>query len=134
MGPSLYPIVYGRTMGKDTGSTTVDVLVVPECEPDDPEFTSEQFQWLPSDFFVDQDGMVTLTSPHINKAHPVQHNGLYYVFPEILQRAVPMFERDLADLARPFLLLRIATSNRGWHREVIVDCLGERHSSSELFE
>ena len=69
----------------------MDVLVV-ECEPDESQFTSMQFQWLPSDFFVVQDGKVTLTSPHINKVHPVQHKGLYYVIPEILQRAVPTFD------------------------------------------
>ena len=92
----------------------MDVLVVPECEPDDSKFTSEQFQRLPSDFFVDQDGKVTLTSPYINNVHPVQHKGLYSVIPEILQRAALMFERVLADLMRPLLPSRIATSSRGW--------------------
>ena len=81
------------------GITTVDVLVAPECEPGDSKFTSRQFQWLPSDFFVNQDGKVTPTSPYINNVHLVQHKGLYPVIPEILQRVVPMFERVLADLA-----------------------------------
>ena len=121
--PSLYPIVYGRTMGKDTGSTTTAALVAPECEPYDSKFTSNQFQWLPSDFFVDQDGKVTLTSPYINNVHPVHHKELYSVIPEILQHAVPMFERVLANLVRPLLPLRIATSTRGHSDEDTADCI-----------
>ena len=33
--PSLYPIVYGRTVGKDPAATTTPVLVAPEFGPDD---------------------------------------------------------------------------------------------------
>ena len=134
--PSLYPIVYGRTTGKSTGSTTTAVLVAPEWYPDNSKFASKQFQWLPSDFFVDQDGKVTLTSPYINNVHPVHRKELYSVIPEILQHAVPMFERVLADLVRPLLPLRIATSSRGWSGEDTADCIWENgmpypHSSSE---
>ena len=112
----------------------MDVLVAPECEPDDSKFTSKQFQSLPSDSFVDQDGKVTFTSSYTNSVHPAQHKGLYYVIPKILQRAVPIFERILADLAGPLLPLRITTSSRGWNDEDTADCLGKRHYSSELFE
>ena len=118
--PSLYPIVYGRTMGKASGFPTV--LVAPEFEDD--QFSSKNFQWLPSDFFVDHDGKVTPTSPYINNIHPARHKDLYSVIPEILQYAVPMFERVLSDLIRPLLPMRIATSGgRGWGDEQTADCI-----------
>ena len=123
--PSLYSIVYGRTTMKDTESTTTAALVAPEFELGGSKFTSKQFQWLPSDFLVDQDGKVTLASPYINNIHSVQHKALYSIIPEILHRAVPMFERVLADLERPLLPLRIATSGRRCGGNNIPDCIWE---------
>ena len=126
--PSLYPIVFGRTMGKVSGSDAATVLWPPAPEPGaDPKFASRHSQWLPSDFFVDGDGKVTLTSPYINNVHPTLHEGLYSVIPEILQLALPMFERVLSDLLRPLLPMRITTS--GSHRagnEDTVDCIWGR--------
>ena len=52
------------------------VLATLECGSDDFKFTFGQFQWLPSDIFVDQDGKVTFTSPNINNVHPIQHKEL----------------------------------------------------------
>ena len=139
--PSLYPIVYGRTVWKDPESTTTSILVAPECKPYEySKFTSEQFQWLPSDFSVDQGGNVTLASPYINNIHPVQHKELYSVIPKILQRAVPMFERVLADLTRSLLPMRIVTSYRGEFGEEAADCIwesgvpGPNLSSEEEYE
>ena len=123
--PSLYPIVFGRTMGKVSGSDAATVLWPPPLEPGaDPRFASRHSQWLPSDFFVDGEGKVTLTSPYINNVHPTLHEELYSVIPEILQLALPMFERVLSDLLRPLLPMRIARS--GGYRaggEDSVDCV-----------
>ena len=139
--PSLYPIVYDRTMGKISGSDTTTVLECPELEGGDPQFVSKRFQWLPSDFSVEGDGMVSLTSPYINNIHPTRHNELYSVIPKILQHALPMFERVLSDLLRPLLPMRIATSgSRGWGNEETADCIWENgipypnSSSEEEFE
>lgn len=123
--PSLYPIVYGRTMGKDPESATASVLVAPTFGQNTSQFISKHFQWLPSDFFVDHDGKVTLTSPYINNVHPTRHKELYSVIPEILQYAIPMFERVLSDAVRPLLPMRIATSCRGWNREESAECIWE---------
>ena len=109
---------------KDSESTTTSILVAPECEPDESKLTSQKFQWLPSDFFVDQHGKVALTSPYINKVHPVQHEELCSIILKILQFAIPVFERVLADLTRPLLPMRIATSYRGWDSEEGADCIG----------
>lgn len=122
--PSLYPIIYGRSMGRGPGSTTATVPVAPAFEPSDSKFVSKKFQWLPSDFFVDHDGKVELTSPYINNVHPTQHKELYSVIPEILRHAIPMFERVLSDAIRPLLPMRIATSGGlGWDDEETADCI-----------
>ena len=121
--PNLYPIVYGRTMGK-SGLDAATVLRPPEPEDVNPKFVSKRFQWLPSDFSVDDDGKVTLTSPYINNVHPIRHKELYSVIPEILQHALPMFERVLSDLLRPLLPMRIGTSaGRGFGGGETVDCI-----------
>ena len=109
--PALYPVVYGRTMGKLPGSDSATILFPPELKGVDSKFVSKRFQFLPSDFSVDNSGKVTLISPYINNIHRALHKELYLVIPEILQRALPMFERVLSDLLRPLLPMRIATSS-----------------------
>ena len=123
--PSLYPIVYGRTIGKASGLGTATVLKPPELQGASPKYVSQRFQWIPSDFSVGGDGKVTLTSPYINNIHPTRHKDLYSVIPEILQNAIPMFERVLSDLLRPLLPMRIATlGGRDWlGGEEIVGCI-----------
>ena len=122
--PSLYPIVYGHTIGKVSNSDTTTILGPPKLEGADPMFVSERFQWLPSDFSVDGDEKVALVSPYINNIHPTHHKELYSVIPEILRRALPMFERVLSDLLRPLLPMRIVTSGgRGYGGEETADCI-----------
>ena len=122
--PSLYPIVYGRTIGKISGSDTATVLEAPTLEGTDPKSVSKHFQWIPSDFYVDNHGKVTLISPYINNIHPIHHKELYSIILEILQHAIPMFERVLSDLLRPLLPMRIGTSDgRELGGEETVDCI-----------
>ena len=122
--PSLYPIVYGRTMGKTPGSETAMILSPPELEDTNLKFVSQRFQWIPSDFSVDGDGKVVLTSPYMNNIHPTRHKDLYSVIPEILQHALPMFERVLSDLLRPLLPMRVATPGvRAFRGEEGIGCI-----------
>jgi len=68
-------------------------------------------------------GNVTLISPYINNIHPTRHKELYSVIPEILQHALPMFERVLSDLLRPLLSRRVTVSGGYESRaRVTVDC------------
>ena len=97
-------------IGKAPGSDTATTLRPPEIVGVNPNYVSKHFQWIPSDFSVGSDGTVTLISPYINNVHPTRHKELYSVIPEILQHAIPMFERVLSDLLRPLLPMRIATS------------------------
>ncbi|KAF9781872.1 hypothetical protein BJ322DRAFT_250167 [Thelephora terrestris] len=111
--PSLYPRVQRRAPRR------------PEY-PWSKVHTPWMFQLLPSDFYVDLDGKVSLKSPYINNVHPTRDKGLYSVIPEVLQLALPMFERVLSDMIRPLLRMRIATSaKRGQAEEENADCIWE---------
>ena len=122
--PFLYPIVYGCTMASGPGSSTGEFLEAPMLGTRGSNYTSRKFQWLPSDFFVDSGGRVTLTSPYINNIHPIRHKELHSVIPEILHQAVPMFERVLSDTIRPLLRMRIITSvMEGQVGEETADCI-----------
>ena len=120
--PSLYPLVFGRTMGKVSGSDTIMVLWPPKLKGTNPKFVSRRFQFLPSDFSVDGGGKITLTSPYINNVHPTRHEELYSVIPEILQHALPMFERVLSNLLRPPLPMRTAPRGGYFGCEETLDC------------
>ena len=107
--PYLYPIVYNRTIVKDRRTGTCEVLRPPNyCD----YYTSEMFQWLPSDFAVAEDGSVALASSYINNIHPQKHAALESVVPKLLQRAVPLWERVLSDLRRPLLPFRTKSTVR----------------------
>ncbi|KAH9914456.1 uncharacterized protein B0H18DRAFT_125990 [Fomitopsis serialis] len=93
--PSLYPVIYGRTVSNASG-----IPLVPRPSSVKKMFISERFQWLPSDFDVADDGTVTLASPYINNIHPEDHKPLMDVIPKVLEKAVPMFEWVLSELAR----------------------------------
>ena len=122
VNPSLYPIVYGRTIGSDTPLA----LRPPKFRGINNKFQSKRFQWLPSDFTVDDWGKVTLTSPYINNVHPIHHKELYSIIPEILQLALPMFERVLSDLLRPLLPMRVTTSGGSeFGAEGVIGCIWE---------
>lgn len=120
--PSLYPIVYNRSLVRRKDIDRSVALEAPSAKDTFPltfalysngieRFISKRFQWLPSDFKISETGKVSLSSPYINNIHPARHAGLYAVIPEVLERALPMFERVLSDLRRPLLPMRIKTAN-----------------------
>ena len=114
--PSLYPIIYGRTLVKDSQTGKCDALEFPS---DRSHYVSQKFQWLPSDFVVAEDGTVTLASPYINNVHPRKHTALESVIPELLERAIPLWERVLSDTRRPLLPFRTKSKVDG----SLPDCL-----------
>lgn len=89
--PSLYPLVYGRTMVHSD-----DGQLLPAVAPSKDSTTSDQFAWLPTDFAVAQDGSVTRKG-YINNLHP-SHGELYATLNRIVCAFVPLFERVLTDL------------------------------------
>ena len=82
-------------------------------------YVSQNFQWLPSDFVVEEDGTVTLASPYINNVHPQRHAALESVIPKLLERAIPLWERVLSDTSRLLLPFRTRSNVEG----TLPDCL-----------
>jgi hypothetical protein len=106
--PSLYPIVYNRTIWENPEEPGPKPVVVLVAEEGDTRFClSQKFQWLASDFWVDEDCDVEIISPYINNLHPEKHAALYPVLEKILGHIVPLFERVLSDLRRPSLPWRV---------------------------
>lgn len=89
--PSMYCLVYGRTLVRGTVATP-PLLAIPRDAW--ASFVSQKSAWLPSDFHVEDNGGVRLTSPYINNLHK-SHEDLYTLIPNILERFIPMFERVL---------------------------------------
>lgn len=103
--PSLYPVVYGKSLARD--GPDAEPTIIPS--PGEAPYQSGRFQWLPSDFAVSEDGVVKLVSPYINNLHPEQHQSTYRVLEKVVEKAVPMWERVLSDLRRPLSDLRMVT-------------------------
>ncbi|MER7822545.1 DUF4246 domain-containing protein [Streptomyces sp. NPDC096097] len=74
---------------------------------------SEQFQWLPTDVDVSDDGAVTFRS-YVNNVHPEHHRELAAVLPDLFGRMLPLLENVLTDLRHP-RPLRIAADPYGWY-------------------
>jgi len=103
--PSLYPIVYGRTLEYPDGSRNPSELAaIPAPDKDTAMLVSrytlsEQFSWLPTDFTVSEDGESVRPLGYINNLHPSRHTALYDSLGGVIASFVPLFERTLTDLA-----------------------------------
>ena len=60
------------------------------------KFRSENHQWLPTEFQVDEKGHVMIKS-YINNLHPEKHKKLYEIIPRILEKFIPLFEQVIKD-------------------------------------
>ncbi|KAG5634945.1 hypothetical protein H0H81_000256 [Sphagnurus paluster] len=119
--PSLFPLVYGRSRILPNGRVGLDdcitrsgegvTIAMPRAdsmppndddEDDDDESAqpySRRFQWLPCDVeFVDE-GAVKIAS-YVNNLHPKHHRALYGVLEQLIQCAIPLWNRALTPLAR----------------------------------
>lgn len=66
-----------------------------------PSYTkSKKFQWLPSEFSVNESGEVRISS-YINNLHPDHHPKLYTCIAKIFEKFVPMFNKVLTALRNP---------------------------------
>ncbi|KEP48077.1 DUF4246 family protein [Rhizoctonia solani 123E] len=109
--PSLYPIVYGRTLSypEDSDSRDPSTLAA-RLEPPPPTkvhyltvsdktdyFLSKRFQWLPTDFNVSEDGKSVKSESYINNLHPIEHAELHKATEDLVAAFLPLFERVLTD-------------------------------------
>lgn len=74
---------------------------------------SEQFQWLPTDVDVSDDGAVAFRS-YVNNVHPEAHRELASVLPDLFACVRPLLENVLTDLRHP-RPLRIEADPYGWY-------------------
>ncbi|KAF8601422.1 hypothetical protein BDV93DRAFT_558502 [Ceratobasidium sp. AG-I] len=110
--PSLYPIVYERTLAYPDDSNNRDasaLAAVPTPLPpthDNSYYKRPQnnkyqppsrFQWLPTDFQVSDDGKSVKSLGYINNLHPEEHAELHKTIEELVGAYIPLFERALTD-------------------------------------
>ncbi|KAG6865926.1 hypothetical protein C0991_010427 [Blastosporella zonata] len=114
--PSLYPLVYGRsrilpnaTIGLDDCiESTGQGEVIPVPPPRDAgdillkkmlRFPfSQQFQWLPCDVSLSDDGNSVKIVSYINNLHPEKHKDLYAVIEKIIGHTIPLWNLSLTPL------------------------------------
>ncbi|KAJ3370210.1 hypothetical protein GGF31_004268 [Allomyces arbusculus] len=135
--PSLYPLVYGRTCVLDQSMASVDdwCKYISGGEPAQPRigapdqsrFLSQQFQWLPSDFAVDKDGKVAITS-YVNNLHPERHAALYPTVARVFECALPLLEQVLGRLAT-LTPLRIQPTPWNWYDRYDPNAADQRYTS-----
>ncbi|KAL5037525.1 hypothetical protein RTP6_7776 [Batrachochytrium dendrobatidis] len=77
------------------------------------EFISRKFQWLPSEFRVEQDGSVTINS-YINNLNPIWHRDMYKCIAKIFKCFVPMFESLFRTMDPMFKYIDICNRTKGY--------------------
>ncbi|EGF80103.1 hypothetical protein BATDEDRAFT_35065 [Batrachochytrium dendrobatidis JAM81] len=76
-------------------------------------FISRKFQWLPSEFRVEQDGSVTINS-YINNLNPIWHRDMYKCIAKIFKCFVPMFESLFRTIHPMFKYIDIHNGIKGY--------------------
>ncbi|TMW58052.1 hypothetical protein Poli38472_013526 [Pythium oligandrum] len=109
--PSLYCCVFGTTKRVPASEidSNVDLTVVERMERTAFKATevtcrtssSDNYQWIPSDFAVDESGHVKILS-YINNLHPVTHAAMYDSIAAIFKRFVSLFDQVLTDLVAEY--------------------------------
>ncbi|KAG9089140.1 hypothetical protein FRC06_001695 [Ceratobasidium sp. 370] len=102
--PSLYPVVYNRTLAYPPQSTNRDATKLKPIPPPKLRMNrtgnyhiSQNFGWLPTDFVVSGNGKSVKSVSYINNLNPDQHNDLHKAIEEVIGRFLPLFERVLTD-------------------------------------
>ena len=112
--PSLFPLVYGKTLVLHSGKVPMEDAVlycgkgghVPKPMPTqlkheaaDFELVlySDRFQWLPCQVDLLDDGSVKITS-YINNLHPAENQELYDTVETIVSSAIPAWNLTLTEL------------------------------------
>ncbi|KAG0068868.1 hypothetical protein BGZ89_003959 [Linnemannia elongata] len=123
--PSLFSFVAGRTRVTDveaippldfiTAGKVLDVAPVPKSSTVRSVFYSKTHQWLPTDFDITPEGKIKARS-YINNLHPVEHEEMYPVLEEILEKFLPMFEEVLAEIEK--IPPKILKPNRNYYGPV----------------
>ncbi|KAK6357559.1 hypothetical protein TWF718_001867 [Orbilia javanica] len=108
VNPSLWPIIYGRTIDSNGEIIQPPAIAGPpptthltESHLGRPSITkqySHKFCWLPSEFEISNDGKVKIASYINNLAMQNQQDLFYPILKRIFEGFVPLFNHVLADL------------------------------------
>jgi hypothetical protein len=97
--PSICPLIFKETWGTRDDGEIGTFEGLDSAELNVPSiFISQRFQWLPSDFSVQQSGEVKLKSPYINNISPENHDSLVPIIERVMGHAVPLWEHVLSAL------------------------------------
>ncbi|KAH9263556.1 hypothetical protein BASA83_013045 [Batrachochytrium salamandrivorans] len=77
------------------------------------KFSSRRFQWLPSEFYVEKDGHVSINS-YINNLNPVWHPDLYKTIASVFECFVPMLENLAGTMKCKSEYIRINDPSKGY--------------------
>lgn len=58
------------------------------------EFWSDDYQWLPSNVALGEDGSVKFTS-YINNLHPTEYPEIYEAIEQLIEKALPLWDQCL---------------------------------------
>ncbi|KAI1826451.1 hypothetical protein F4861DRAFT_83373 [Xylaria intraflava] len=110
--PSMYPLVYGTTklfqeevigiadaIEKWAGKgTVIPKWVETNAHRGQPlAYFSENYQWLPSNVAICDDGSVKFTS-YINNLHPTKYPEIYGAIEKLAEKALPMWDQCLCHM------------------------------------
>ncbi|KIO30481.1 hypothetical protein M407DRAFT_20535 [Tulasnella calospora MUT 4182] len=118
--PSLYPIVYGRTLRYPEGTKPEErkvedfwPVIAPDrsVTPGEDWAFSDKFAWLSTDFKIAEDGSSAKAVSYINNLHP-SHTELYSIIEALVARFSFLFDRVLTDLSNYY---------ESWHLRIIGD-------------
>ncbi|KAK6529906.1 hypothetical protein TWF281_009060 [Arthrobotrys megalospora] len=124
--PSLWPIVYGRSVSLPNG----EAVRVPEGMKNDEDGFSDKFCWLPSEFEVSPDGKETKINSYINNLASQKQKALFYpILEKIFTKFVPLFNHVLGDLRmKKHNFKRVfAIAGRRWWRDDLIMLSNENH-------
>ncbi|KAH6561822.1 hypothetical protein BASA62_009568 [Batrachochytrium salamandrivorans] len=76
-------------------------------------FSSRRSQWLPSEFYVEKDGHVSINS-YINNLNPVWHPDLYKTIASVFECFVPMLENLTETMRSKYEYIRINDPSKGY--------------------
>ncbi|KAJ2816956.1 hypothetical protein FBU31_006395, partial [Coemansia sp. 'formosensis'] len=82
----------------DTPFDTREIASLGEAH--DASISDKYSSWLPTDFYVNEDGSVTIQS-FINNLHPTQYADLYKSISKVFAKFVPLLEQVATDVLHP---------------------------------